>query len=244
MPVTSKRAFTLVELLVIVGIISLLVTILMPSLARAKQLAREAMCLTRLGGQVRAIYLYAMDNRGRIPVGPANPLGSTYPYEGMPDVPCNTVATNRLWIGMLKTYDGCGALIKAQMPFEEGFFCPGDDSSDPVQELAKLRDRGGADAHGSYLYRQLDQTRSARWSDLGTNDEGWPAKALMMDMNCRMPGYMLRTNHGGKKVNVAYVDGHCSSHDNQLDPYTLREQDTPNPFTRLDEILKYADRHE
>ncbi|MHC4717499.1 MAG: type II secretion system protein [Planctomycetota bacterium] len=57
-----REAFTLVELLVVVGIIALLVTILMPSLARALQLTRSAICKTQINGLVKANQLYGADH--------------------------------------------------------------------------------------------------------------------------------------------------------------------------------------
>ena len=54
--------FTLVELLVVVGIIALLVTILMPSLSRALQLTRSAICKTQINGLIKANHIYAADN--------------------------------------------------------------------------------------------------------------------------------------------------------------------------------------
>ena len=42
------RGFTLIELLVVIAIISLLVSILIPSLKRAKELARRAVCASNL----------------------------------------------------------------------------------------------------------------------------------------------------------------------------------------------------
>jgi prepilin-type N-terminal cleavage/methylation domain-containing protein/prepilin-type processing-associated H-X9-DG protein len=45
---TDRRAFTLVELLVVISIIALLIALLMPALSRARKLARTTQCLTHL----------------------------------------------------------------------------------------------------------------------------------------------------------------------------------------------------
>ncbi len=60
-----RRGFTLVELLVVIGILSLLVALLVPSLTRAMVLARSAACRTHLAGLARANAFYAGDNDGR-----------------------------------------------------------------------------------------------------------------------------------------------------------------------------------
>ena len=58
----KKRAFTLIELLVVVGIVSLLASVLMPSLRRAKELARVAVCSANIRQLVLANTGYANEN--------------------------------------------------------------------------------------------------------------------------------------------------------------------------------------
>ncbi|MHC4717506.1 MAG: type II secretion system protein, partial [Planctomycetota bacterium] len=62
-----RRAFTLVELLVVVAIIALLVTILMPSLGRALELTRRTICQTNLHSLGVAWQIYFQDNEHKIP---------------------------------------------------------------------------------------------------------------------------------------------------------------------------------
>ena len=60
-------AFTLVELLVVIGIIALLISILLPSLARAREQGRAAQCLSGLKQMGTGMVMYGNENRGSLP---------------------------------------------------------------------------------------------------------------------------------------------------------------------------------
>ena len=64
--------FTLIELLVVIAIISLLVSILIPSLKRAKELTRRVICGSNLHQMGVALMTYAADHRGEFPEGGRN----------------------------------------------------------------------------------------------------------------------------------------------------------------------------
>lgn len=60
--------FTLVELLVVIGVIAVLVGLLLPVVSRARSHARSVECLTRLREIARASMLHAHDHRGHVPL--------------------------------------------------------------------------------------------------------------------------------------------------------------------------------
>ena len=64
-----RGGFTLVELLVVVGIIALLVGILLPALSRAREAARGVTCLSQTRSIGQGLVLYGNANRLKIPPG-------------------------------------------------------------------------------------------------------------------------------------------------------------------------------
>lgn len=63
----QPRAFTLVELLVVIGIITLLIGILVPSLWAVKDLSRVAKCTTNISAAARDVVMYTNANDGLLP---------------------------------------------------------------------------------------------------------------------------------------------------------------------------------
>lgn len=79
------HGFTLVEMLVVVAMLALLLALLLPSLQRAKEAARRALCASNLRQLSIGTTVYATDNRGYIPgrSGDANQEWG-YPNAGSP----------------------------------------------------------------------------------------------------------------------------------------------------------------
>jgi prepilin-type N-terminal cleavage/methylation domain-containing protein/prepilin-type processing-associated H-X9-DG protein len=69
LPISSgcRKGFTLVELLVVIGIIALLISILIPALTKAKTVAQRAACLSNLRQLSYATLMYINANRGVFP---------------------------------------------------------------------------------------------------------------------------------------------------------------------------------
>ncbi len=67
MKARTRRAFSLVELLTVIGIIALLISILMPALGRAREIARRTVCIANLRAITQGCITYAVVNRGNFP---------------------------------------------------------------------------------------------------------------------------------------------------------------------------------
>jgi prepilin-type N-terminal cleavage/methylation domain-containing protein/prepilin-type processing-associated H-X9-DG protein len=67
------RAFTLVELLLVIGIIAVLIATLVPVLSRANGAARATACAGNIRQLCQALLIYANSNRGRLPPGVSSP---------------------------------------------------------------------------------------------------------------------------------------------------------------------------
>ena len=71
-----QTAFTLVELLVVIGIIALLIGILLPALGKARAAANALKCAAQIRSLVQAMQLHAIDHRGFMPLVGSIPVGN------------------------------------------------------------------------------------------------------------------------------------------------------------------------
>lgn len=84
----KKRGFTLIELLVVIAIIALLLSVILPSLKKAKEYAKMIICRSNLKQIGLAANLYAEDNETYIPRGGEYDVWFLYflPYIGQEGV--------------------------------------------------------------------------------------------------------------------------------------------------------------
>jgi prepilin-type N-terminal cleavage/methylation domain-containing protein len=251
-----RRAFTLIELMVVIAIIAILMALLLPALAMARENGRRAVCLSNLRQSGIAIQGYANDNEGMIPYGPKAPPFTSpanfYPSTGAPTSLISLQSGAPVGIGLL--------LANHLEDQPKVLFCPGTDQAlDSDAELAKV---GVSQAQCSYYYRHGGNTQlfdnpanrnppeHLQLDNLGANRDGAPIRALMIDTLFLCPSDLEsfnvkpRTHHQQKVADILFSDGSALSRPNGDRRFTVdltAYADIRDAFNKILKVLEQAD---
>ena len=228
----KDAAFTLVELLVVIGIIALLIGILLPALNKARRAAQEVKCMSNIRQLCLGMNIYADANKGFIPGDggdgtPQKPITVCTGPNG--DVPL-TWDDPSLWFNAIPPQIGIDAYYDQQQtgrrlagPGDNSVFvCPSADAALPTAADVGIVNQGpflmlfGAPAGGNgfgiekrpvYICYVLNSKMNATQKDAQKISQMRPGQSVVAFMEKRMTDGELPGNDPQRGKNLGQLKG-------------------------------------
>ena len=207
-----SKAFTLVEMLVVIAIIGMLAALLLPALARSKLMAQRSVCISNLKQIGLAVKMYANDH------GDVLPASATPPADYWKT---NGIDVWNVYKSYIKSYVGLKA---PSSPEDKIFACPSDNfyATTGEQETfnnAPLHEQARSD-YSSYDYNtgnlKTNYSSGTTFYGIAGQREGFilePTKTILVG---EMPAWLPFSWHKRQKAlqfnnamnQLCFVDGH------------------------------------
>ena len=206
----KKTGFTLIELLVVVAIIAILAAMLLPALSRAREKARDTVCVNNLKQLGLAFFMYLEDNDNyimpRIWSGPGDVMGNDvhwfqllFPYFG------GGIRIGDIWNRRTMKYMTCPTGSRKKVQMEGGYYTyPSIYNYGLNQRLLGIKANRIINPHKKVLCTDLI---AFKWNTRVILPPGWGYRRTY-DINTDwMVGYW---HGGGQGPNILWCDGHVS----------------------------------
>lgn len=206
-PRKDSKAFTLIELLVVIAIISLLISILLPSLTAARDLAKQTICLASMRQQATALITYSAENDLYIPFATGG------------DMDTNRTLNVPPWYMYFRDQEGYDAKLFLCPTANDGDRVYNDDKTWYVPTTPSNAEKWyGTNYGGNYKIMQRNDkyAKAKEWSIIPMKQ---PAKVFAVaEAYTEALGYWPPSNgvtfrHGREKtvINLNFWDGHAES---------------------------------
>lgn len=150
--------FTLIELLICISLIALLIAILLPSLAKARESARTITCLSQLRQHGIALHTYAADNRQMLP---SRTNGHIPYWHTAPQTLYEKLVPQGYLQGRGDVAESPSSTTPSKQ-YSDAAHCPSDPNDYTVHHFGYTR------SPWSYVWRQSHNGRSSSAGDHGT----------------------------------------------------------------------------